>query len=77
MRIITTDDYFHRQCGLADCERRFCNTHRLLWRDCETIKAGYEGDRDVVNGLHEIYELGDCPRCEHESEVKRWQRSGS
>lgn len=72
MRISTTWDYFHRECNLRDCERRYCSAHRLLWRDCETAKAGLEGDRDVIGGLHEIYELGDCPECEREAEGRKY-----
>jgi hypothetical protein len=77
MRITTTDDYFHQDCHVADCERRYCKTHRLLWRDCETAKEAVEGDRDVINGTHIIIELGDCPRCERESEVRRWAESNA
>ena len=72
MRISTTDGYFHSECDLRDCERRYCPDHRLLWRDCETAKEGYEGDRDVIGGLHAIVELGDCPRCEREAEGRKY-----
>lgn len=73
MLIRTTENYFHEwDCNLEDCERRYCHKHRLLWRDCDTAKKGYEGDRDVIGGLHEIVELGDCPECERDSWRKKY-----
>jgi len=59
---------------LDDCERHYCNAHRLLWRDCDTAKRGLEGDRDVIGGLHEIYEMGDCPECEVETRRREIER---
>jgi hypothetical protein len=63
---------YHRfsDCWLGDCERHYCNFHRTLWSDCETAKEAIEGDRDVINGLHTIIELGECPVCESESRQK-------
>jgi hypothetical protein len=75
MRITTTENYYHDflECNIRDCERHYCSEHRLLWRDCDTAKKGYEGDRDVTNGLHEITEMGDCPLCEKAERTKRFE----
>lgn len=65
MRISTSDGYYHGfQCDIGDCERRYCNEHRLLWRDCDTAKTATEGDFDVIGGTREVYEMGECPECE-------------
>lgn len=75
MRISTSENYYHEyDCCLSDCDRRYCDEHRLLWRDCDTAKTGWEGDRDVINGTREIMELGDCPKCEADSKRKRLYR---
>ncbi len=72
MRITTSENYCHDyDCDLYDCERRYCKAHRMLWRDCDTVKTGWEGDHDVIGGTREIYELGDCPKCETESKLNR------
>jgi hypothetical protein len=75
MRIKTSENYHHDfDCDLAnDCERRYCSEHRLLWRDCDTAITGYEGDRDLTQGLHLIWDLRDCPDCEHESRIRKYQ----
>ena len=77
MRITATDGYHgHVFCELLDykCEAHYCRKHRLLWSDCDTMKRGIEGDRDVINGTRLIYDLGDCPACEKESEDRKWLR---
>lgn len=79
MRIKTTDAYEGHtghidDCLLEDCQRKYCFTHRLLWRDCETVKEGMEGDRDVTGGTRTILEMGDCPSCEREYERRRFER---
>jgi hypothetical protein len=77
MRITTTDGYHFKKrcpCGFDECERFYCPTHRLLWTFCDTAKAGTEGDRDVIGGTHTIYETGDCPKCERESEHRKIYR---
>lgn len=70
-RVRKTDSYEHDQftaCLLGmDCRKRYCQEHRLLWRDCDTAKTTKEGDRDTAGGLHEIVELGECPTCEREA----------
>lgn len=55
---------YHR-CWLSnDCGRRYCREHRLLYRDCDTIQRGLEGDRDATNGVHMVLESnGECPEC--------------
>lgn len=74
MKIAASDGYFHDRCSLGDCERHYCSTHRLLWRDCETVVGDIEGDRDVINGTRVIVELGDCPECERASRHRKFQR---
>lgn len=74
MRITATDTYLDHACDLDDCARNYCRPHRMLWRDCETVKEGMEGDRDVVGGTRTVFELGDCPKCEREYEIRRYQR---
>lgn len=76
MRITQSSGYHSKSdCSvLSDCERRYCSEHRLLWNDCETGKMGYEGDGDVINGLHTIMELGDCPQCEQLEKRKKIRR---
>lgn len=78
MKITTTDNYLHKWDGcliLEDCERRYCHEHRLLYRDCDSAVSGYEGDSDVVNGLHRIVEAdGECPECLADAKRKRWER---
>jgi hypothetical protein len=75
MRISTTNHYYHRgECDVRDCARQYCPEHRLLWRQCETIKQGWEGDPEVINGTRRIFEFGDCPACEHQEERKRMYR---
>ena len=74
-RIDYSDNYYGHgkwcPARLHECNRHYCNKHRLLWRDCDTVKTGWEGDSDVVNGMREIFELGDCPRCEREARQRR------
>jgi hypothetical protein len=72
---ITQSAGYHRNfmCDMDNCERHFCKKHRLLWADCETLKRGTQGDRDVVNGTADYYELGDCPLCEHDDENKKFE----
>lgn len=68
---ITTSDNYYDHCG--DCDRAYCNTHRLLWRFCETAQKGM--DDTYTNGKpHYIYEWGDCPICESESRAKQAAR---
>lgn len=78
MRIAMTDRYaFEREwhCEALDrCEGRYCRRHRLLWKDCDTIKRGVEGDREVIGGIHGVYDLGDCPSCEAESRMRKYQQ---
>lgn len=75
MRITATDAYQDdSDCIFNDCERFYCNRHRLLWKFCETAKSGIEGDRDVVNGTRMIWEPGECPKCEKEADAKRAER---
>lgn len=75
MKITATETYtYHDGCPFDECARNYCSTHRLLWRDCETMKEGIEGDSDVINGTRTIYEVGDCPKCEHEAERRRFER---
>lgn len=58
MKITTSDNYFHGyDCGIRDCERHYCNEHRVLWRDCDTAVAGHEGSGRPV------WDLQDCPEC--------------
>lgn len=72
-RITTSENYFHEfDCPIDDCERRYCRTHRLLWRDCETLVEGIEGDRDVIGGTRVVYDLGDCPSCERDYRRKKY-----
>lgn len=62
MRIEKTYDKFH-DCDLRTCGRNYCGTHRLLYRDCDSMERGWEGDRDVINGTRMIWEVtGECPR---------------
>lgn len=62
MRIETSANYFdHHDCPLAECDKHYCEAHRLLWRDCDTAIKTWGG------GV--IYELDDCPRCRAE-----WRR---
>lgn len=73
MRITKSEGYHH---GLVcqrlwDCESHYCHEHRLLWSDCETMRRGFEGDRDVAGGLHAVFEMGNCPSCERELYVRR------
>jgi len=58
---------------LSDCNRHYCNKHRLLWADCDTVKAAFEGDSDVINGTRLRYENGDCPKCEKSDADKRFR----
>ncbi len=69
MRVTATVDYFghtNRTCPtlLEDCERLYCDRHRLLFRNCETSVMG---DRGLI-------ELTDeCPKCQKVSEAKEWE----
>lgn len=75
MRISKSDGYHHGDCDiLRDCGRFYCHKHRFLWSACDSIVRGTEGDQDVVNGTHERIEIGDCPLCEREEDVKRTRR---
>ncbi len=73
MRITASQNYYHDdfECPLYECLRQYCRLHRMLWRDCETVSIGVEGDNDVVNGLHTVFELHDCPMCEREYRIQR------
>jgi hypothetical protein len=74
MKISATDTYQnHDRFDLDECNRQYCGAHRLLWRDCETLQGGMEGDRDVVGGTRTVYELGDCPTCERAYEMRQHQ----
>lgn len=74
-RIGTSGNYYHAyDCPLGDCNRQYCNEHRFLYRDCDTLHKGWMGDSDVVNGLKEIYELGDCPLHEQAERRKANER---
>ena len=71
LRITKSDAYIGDAIGdcpvLNDCGRQYCKVHRLLYRDCETAEIGYEGTREVVNGLRKIMEVsGDCPKCKED-----------
>ena len=73
MKISTSNNYHHGDCQwLSDCERHYCNFHRLLWSDCDTAKESVEGDSDVINGTHTIIENGDCPKCESDARMRRY-----
>jgi hypothetical protein len=75
MRISESDHYGRRRCTwLDECGRAYCHAHRLLYRTCETAEEGWEGDGDVIGGLHRIVEVsGECPECLRESRQKRYQ----
>lgn len=68
-RITYSDQYFHKfdGCDLRDCERHYCNEHRLLWRDCDTAREDYDG------AGQSLWELLGCPACEWESKERRYQ----
>lgn len=76
MRITTSDRYYHSSyddahpydCHVEDCQRRYCNEHRLLWRDCDTAREDYDGSGRTW------WELRDCPACEWESNQRRIER---
>ena len=72
---ITTSEGYHKpgRCDYDHCQRVYCHAHRMIWRTCETLKEGEEGDRDVIGGVRAILEEGGCPECERESEHKRDQ----
>lgn len=74
MRITTSDNYYHGwECALDDCQRQYCSEHRLLWRECETMRKGM--DDTYSNGRpHYVFELGDCPVCEAHEQTKRFKR---
>lgn len=83
MRVTVSDNYWHDDdCPFRDCERFYCGTHRLLYRQCDSATEGYEGDFDVINGTRTVWESGgDCPEClkvsrrrEAEGIVAQWKK---
>lgn len=76
MRITMSFTYLDHNClVLDDCERFYCSTHRFLYRQCESAQYGYEGDRDVVNGIRQIVETtNECPKCMAEARDRRERR---
>lgn len=74
MRVTATDGYFNHECEFDECQKNFCERHRLLWRFCDTAVMGIEGDRDVINGTRVIWEHGDCPKCEKETQAKEAEK---
>lgn len=72
MRVTTSYGYHGKSdCArLVECRPFYCQTHRVLWSECETIKAGLEGDSEVPSGVRIVYETGDCPCCEREMRAR-------
>lgn len=61
MRIHQTAGYLRHGeylCSVYGCNRNYCASHRLLWRDCDTAKLTMQGSGEKV------FEIGDCPKCE-------------
>ncbi len=48
-------------CPLYECNRHYCNAHRLLWRDCDTMRQTSDGAGQTY------YEIYDGPCCEEEA----------
>ena len=70
MRISKTVEYYSHGPKLCpymeyECDRVYCNSHRLLWRTCETAISTQDGA-----GQH-WYETHDCPKCVREDEQRR------
>jgi len=65
-------------CGDNNCERFYCNTHRLLYRSCDTIQTMTEraGWEDGGSKSWQEY-TGECPRCDHEWEMARYGRQST
>jgi hypothetical protein len=77
MRITMSDAYDVHDCRFRDeCEKMYCKKHRLLYRECESAVAGYEGDYDVVGGTrHVLEDGGDCPECLHQAKLRAFDRT--
>lgn len=75
MRIDYSYNYYGHKgqqgCDVDDCQRHYCNIHRMLWRDCDTAEADFEGSGKPV------WMLGDPPCCRavhRREEAERYRR---
>lgn len=66
MRIQTSEHYHHgTSCDVADCQRRYCNLHRILWNDCDTAVIDWSG------AGQRLWMLNDCPACMRDNEKRK------